>query len=488
MAEAKRLYLGLDVGTQGTKGLVVDADSRRIVARAGSSYELIPGLAAGAAEQHPDTWIDAIRDVASALFRQCDAAAIAAVAVSGQQHGAVVLDEDDRVVRPAKLWCDTQTVAEAVELSTAMGRNIPTGFTASKLLWIARHEPDAWARVRSVMLPHDFVTMRLTGRKGMESGDASGSGYFDPVSRTPSADDMRHIDPRLASLVAPMLESGRWWGTLDQYGAALLGLAEGTPVATGGGDNMMSAIGSGTTRAGVTTLSLGTSGTVFTHSDTPIIDPEGLIAPFCSSTGAWLPLLCVMNLTGVTEEVRRAFATDHDTLTAEASAVTIGADGLLWIPYLAGERVPDLPHASGTLLGMRAGHLDSATLFRAAIEGTSLNIAWGVDRLRALGIEPNEIRVVGGAAGNRLWRRVLADTLGCRVVAPVEQESAAFGAALQAYWTDRVEAGEHITADEAVAPFIELDDECTEPIDANVSIYDEMGARFREQVARLYDR
>jgi len=204
------LVLGLDVGTQGCKGLLVDADPRRVVARASVPYGLIEGLAPGAAEQHPHAWGDAVRAVVARLLAApgIDAEGVAAVGVSGQQHGLVVLDERDEVVRPAKLWCDTETAAEARELSDRLGRVVPTGFTASKILWLARREPEAWARVCAVMLPHDWVNFRLTGRKTAEAGDASGTSVFDPVARDWDRDAAREVDPRLPDMLPPLVDAG----------------------------------------------------------------------------------------------------------------------------------------------------------------------------------------------------------------------------------------------------------------------------------------
>jgi sugar (pentulose or hexulose) kinase len=232
--------------------------------------------------------------------------------------------------------------------------------------------------------------------------------------------------------------------------------------------------------------SLGTSGTVFTHSQTPILDPEGLIAPFCASVGGWLPLLCVMNLTGVTEEVRASCGRSHAELTEAASRVDAGCDGLLWLPYLAGERVPDLPRATGSLLGMRAGHLRPEVLYRAALEGTSLNLAWGVERMRALGLEVREVNLVGGAARNPLWRSILASCLDAPVQLLVEPESAALGAALQAAWTLRLERGEGAAIHELARPFIVREGEPALPDARWREVYALAGERLQERVRTLY--
>ncbi|MDF1799164.1 MAG: FGGY family carbohydrate kinase [Planctomycetota bacterium] len=544
--------LGLDVGTQGTKGVVIDRAAGAVVARASHSYDLIAGLAPGAAEQDPRTWRAAVRDVIAELLADPVVDAIEAVAVSGQQHGCVLLDGADEPVRAAKLWCDTETATEAAELG------VPTGFTASKVLWTRRHEPELWARTRRVLLPHDYINLLLTGVAAMESGDASGTGLFDVGARRFDAAAIARLDElsgdgsRLAERLPPLdvawdrgaprargNDPGRMPGDLAAPGpaasatgrsggsralettssndaaarraqlalepigrvtaaaAAEFGLAEGTLVARGGGDNMMSAIGSGATRPGVVVVSLGTSGTAFAHSDAPVVDPDGLIAPFCGSAGGWLPLLCVMNLTGVSEEVlagargaaelasAHATALDHAALTAAARAVPAGCDGLLWLPYLAGERVPDLPRATGTLLGMRAGHLHPGVLYRAALEGTSLNLAWGVERLRGLGVTADEVRLVGGAASNPLWREVLAASLGAPVTVLEEPESGALGAALQALASTVRARGEAADLHALAARFVRLG-ATTEPDPKLVATYAALGARFREAVAALY--
>ena len=419
------LFLGLDVGTQGTKGLVLDVESGRTLARAAAGYELIAGLPPGCAEQHPQTWLDAVRAVCGELSSEVDLSAVRGVGVSGQQHGAVLLDEQGEVVRPAKLWCDTSTATEAQELSARFGRALPVGFTASKLAWVARHEPENWERVRQVLLPHDYVNRVLSGVACMEYGDASGTGLFDPEARDFVASDLLALDARLPELLPPLVEPGVWIGGVSTRGAQLTGLPAGVPISTGGGDNMMSAVGSGATEPGVVVCSLGTSGTLFTHAEQPVVDPEGAIAPFCGSTGGWLPLLCVMNATGVTEEVRSAFGSTHAELTRAALEIEAGCDGLLWVPYLVGERVPDLPSATGTLLGMRPGCLEPGRLYRAALEGVSLNLAWGAGRMRGLGLAVDEVRLAGGASNNPLWRAILAACMDAPVIALEEPESAA---------------------------------------------------------------
>ncbi len=468
------LYIGFDVGTQGLKALCIDADSQSVVARAGRSYGLIPGLPPGAAEQHPDSWIDALRSVMQELRVQVDVGRVAAVGVSGQQHGAVVLDGSDDVIRPAKLWCDTTTSKEAAELG------VPAGFTASKLLWLKRHEDETWARIRSVLLPHEYVNFRLTGAKVAEAGDASGTGYFDVLARCWDSGALERIGAGVEAWLPPLVDSSVPAGFLNDSGAELLGLRAGVAVSAGGGDNMMSAIGSGATRPGVVVVSLGTSGTVFTQTATPTVDRSGLIAPFCDSTGAWLPLLCVMNMTGVLEEVRLAFdESSHESLTALAREVRVGAGGLRFLPYLQGERVPDLPRATGVLSGLRPGLMRSGYLYRAALEGTALTLARGVERMRGLGVCVDSVRLVGGGAKNPLWCEILADALNAPARCLAESESAALGAALQAHWMHRRQKDPFADVHELAAPYVNTRGGSFEPDRERVAAYAEIRDELR---------
>ncbi len=484
MAPSRR-FLGIDVGTQSTKALVIDADTGEVVSRGAVAYGLIEGLPKGHMEQHPETWIDAIRGAARQALHGMDPAAVLGVGVSGQQHGAVVLDEQSRVVRPAKLWCDTSTAAEAAQLSRALGREIPAGFTASKLAWTRDHEPRLWAKARHVLLPHDYVNFRLTDARTMECGDASGTGFFDSAARAFDARACAAIDARLLSMLPSLVAAGEPAGTLSAAGATLLGLCEGTLVSAGGGDNMMAAIGSGAAHSGVAVISLGTSGTVFARCDAPVVDPDGLIAPFCSSDGAWLPLLCVMNLTGVTETVRALTGMSHAALTAAAQAVPSGSDGLMWLPFLQGERVPNLPDATGQLVGMRGDNLTAGHLYRAALEGTSCNLALGAARLQRLGVPLVDVRLCGGAANNSLWQRILANLIGAPVRVVAETEAAALGAAIQAHWTHARVHGARENCGEAADSFVRTVGPAVEP-SPDRSADENLLGRFSEELFLRY--
>ena len=426
------LALGIDLGTQGAKALVIDADTGRVLGR-GSAPLAVDVPRAGAAEQHPDAWWAAIvHAVRQAIACDgVDGARIGSIGVSGQQHGCVALDASDRPVHPAKLWCDTECAAEAAALSAALGRRVPAGFTAPKLPWLRAHRPEAFVRIRRVMLPHDWVNLRLTGDAFTDAGDASGTGWMDVATRAHDRAAMDVVDPGLHAWVPRIAPADAIAGTLRAEAAAELGLRPGIAVAPGSGDNMMSAIGAGAVDQGTLVVSLGTSGTVFGPSDTPVIDPEGLVAAFCDATGRWLPLVCTMNCTVVTEEVRSAFGLPHDRLTELAADEPIGTHGVSFLPYLQGERVPDWPHATGALLGLRPGLMRPGVVYRAALEGATFALLHGVRRLGSLGVHARELRVVGGASRNPLWRQLLADAFGAPLRFPAEPESAALGAALQ---------------------------------------------------------
>jgi len=489
----RRLFLGLDVGTQGTKGLVWDAERGAVVARSSRAYGLIEGLPQGAAEQHPQTWLAAIEEVARELWRALDprAGELGGVGVSGQQHGLVVLDAEDRVLRAAKLWCDTSTVDEAAELSRALGRSVPTGFTAPKVLWLARREPELFERVRRVLLPHEYVNLCLCGEARAEPGDASGTGWLDPRTRRHDARALAAVHPRLAELLPPLVEAPQLAGTLTAEGARRLALSAdfaGVPLALGSGDNMCSAVGAGATREGVFVVSLGTSATVFGHASQPVVDPQGGIAPFCDATGGWLPLLCTMNATGVLEDVAAAYGSDLETLTRAAAVEPAGCEGLVYLPFLVGERVPDLPRACGVLDGLRPGHLRPARVFRAALEGVTCGLALGVERMRALGLPIERLRVVGGGARNRLWLEFLADALGAEVEASAEPESAALGAALLAVWSEARARGAPSSVDALSQAACRPAGEVVRPVPAREAAWRELRGRFRERLDARFGR
>ncbi len=438
------IFLGIDSGTQSTKTVAVDGDSGELLARAQAAYGLIEGLPAGHLEQDPQVWEAAMEETVASCLEQIGPrrTEVRGIGVSGQQHGLVVMDAGDSVIRPAKLWCDTSTVAQCSEYEAAFGgveglirlagNAILPGYTAPKILWLKQNEPDHFARVRSVLLPHDFLNFRLTGVKRMEYGDASGTGLLDVRRREWCDALVTFTDPRLWECLPPLGDSRQAQGELKPDLAARWGVGNGVLVSAGGGDNMMGAIGTGNVAPGVFTVSLGTSGTVYAAAGEPVIDPRGEVAAFCDSTGHWLPLVCTMNVTVLTEQMRGLFGWDLEGFEAQAESSAPGAGGLLFLPYLNGERTPNLPEGCAVLHGMRSDNLTPGNLARAALEGVTLGLAYGMQRFRDLGVAPSEIRLTGGGSNSKLWRQVAADAFGAETVCLRTGEGAALGAALQA--------------------------------------------------------
>ncbi|GAC1414736.1 MAG: xylulokinase [Acidobacteriaceae bacterium] len=407
----------------------------------------------GAREQQPVWWVDALRvSVQQALagVQHC----VTALSVSGQQHGLVVLDEKREVIRPAKLWNDTETAPQNQQLLEAFGGKkewferfgiVPlTGYTASKLLWMKQHEPENFSRIRHILLPHEYLNFYLTGRMCAEDGDASGTAFFDIRTRTWVREILDWVDGGTGQLFAslpPLVRLDEPVGTLRTEVAADLGLPATCVVAVGGGDNMMGAIGTGNVREGVVTLSLGTSSTVYSFRESPPHDPTGCVAPFCSSSGGWLPLVCTMNATNVVTQAVQALGRSVADIEEALASTAPGADGLVFLPFLNGERTPDLPNATGTLSGISANNFTWANLIRAAIEGVSFGILNGLDRILKGGTA-DRIVAIGGGARSTAWRQLLADASGAHVVTPVEAEAGCLGAAMQAMYLDLLLKGE----------------------------------------------
>jgi len=438
-------FLGIDSGTQSTKAVLVEADTGRVLAVGRAPHALIADMP-GQKEQQPSWWVEALARAAREALASAPGVEVLGIGVSGQQHGLVVLDDRDAVLRPAKLWNDVTSAPQCLRLTERLGGRdaairltgnaLLAGYTAGKVLWLKEREPETYARVRWILLPHDYLNFWLTGERCMECGDASGTAFFDVRRRTWSTEVLQAIDAGrdLSTCLPPLLPSHAVAGRLRPEAAGMLGLPGRIPVATGGGDNMMAAIGTANIRPGVVTVSLGTSGTAFAYSDAPVVDPGGELAAFCDSTGAWLPLVCTMNVTGATEMVRRWFGVSPQELDAAVATVPPGCDGLLFLPYLEGERTPNLPGATGVFYGLRRATDSPAHLIRAAMEGATLGLRYGMDILRRLGIAPAKISLAGGGAQSPVWRQICADIFGVPVVRSAVEEAAAYGAALQARW------------------------------------------------------
>ena len=478
---------------------MLDGEAGQVIAEASAPHALVE-LNNGRREQEPAWWTGAL---ASALLKVLaapgvDRKQVRAMGVSGQQHGFVPLDAEGGVIRPAKLWCDTETATEAEELTAALGgpdrvveltgNSVAVGFTASKVTWLKKHEPANYDRLDCILLPHDYLNFWLTGRKRAEYGDASGTAFFDIRSRTWSQEVLQAMDPsgKLADCVPELIQSDQPVGTIRPEIAARFGLPPDVLVSCGGGDNMMSAIGSGAVVSGVVTASLGTSGTIFAAADRPVVDPAGELAAFCSSSGRWLPLVCTMNVTVSTELTRALLGCDLTQFNLAAGSAPVGAQGLLLIPFFNGERTPALPQATASLTGLTGANYNRANLCRSAMEGPSLGLRYGLEVMIRQGVEPNEIRLVGGGAKSGVWRRIIAAVFNRPVVCPVVSEAGALGAAVQAMFCRERSAGAAIELKELTDHCIRLDEASrVAPSPTEAALYSRMYGRYLRTIEAL---
>jgi xylulokinase len=415
--------IGLDVGTTSVKGLALGADGE-VVAGAEEGYPLSTPRP-GWAEQDPDLWWEAAEKVLAALPDQP-----AAIGLSGQMHGLVALDGSDRPVRPALLWNDQRTGAEAEEVQERLGglsgtvqatanRSL-TGFTAPKLRWLARHEPDAFARVRSVMLPKDYVRLRLCGERATDVSDASGTGWFDVGAREWSG---RAID-------ALGLEAS-WLPTALECPEESGRTGDGVPVAAGAGDQGAGAVGVGIDRPGRASVVLGTSGVVLGGLPDFAAEPEGRVQVCCHGVpGAWFAMGVILSAAGSLRWLRDTLDAPYETLLAEAERWPPGCDGLTFLPYLTGERTPVFdPHARGAFTGLEIRH-DRGALARAVLEGVAHALRDALDLVVGLGGRLEVGRVSGGGGRSDLWLRIIASALELPLERVAVDEGAAYGAAL----------------------------------------------------------
>lgn len=485
--ESNTYFIGVDLGTQGMKTLLVYGETGSVVCKTVENYGLIENLPPGHKEQDPQVWIDAFHKTVKELLSKSgiDPRSIRAIGVSGQQHGFVPLDEEGKVIRPAKLWNDTSTAGECEYLTRKLGgidkvikligNPFLPGYTAPKILWLKRNEPKNYSRLKHVLLPHDYLNYYLTGNMVMEYGDASGTAIMDVRRRVWCKKVIDAIDPDLENKLPPLQGSDKPAGVIRKEIAEEFGFREDVIVSAGGGDNMMGAIGTGNVRKGIVTASFGTSGTIYAYSETPVVDSKGEIAAFCDSTNAWLPLLCTMNVTVATEYVRELFNMTHEDLTKAVEEAPVGANGLLLIPYFEGERTPNVPDGTGVFFGLNSRTFNKQNIARAAMEGVTLGMNYGLNRMKELGIKPSEIRLTGGGSKNRAWRQIAADIFNTEVVCIKVDEGAAYGAALQAMWCYLNYMGSKISIGEVCDRFVQLDEKTrVSPRASNVEIYKEL--------------
>ncbi|MCV0403129.1 MAG: xylulokinase [Chloroflexi bacterium] len=438
------LVLGIDVSTTATKALLVDTEGTPRGSGTMSYDYAVPRPQWS--EQEPALWWDAACGAIRAALDDAgvSGADVAAVGLSGQMHGAVLLDESDEPVRPAILWNDQRTGAEcdaireavgAARLIELTGNDALTGFTAPKLLWVRAHEPERWRRVAHLLLPKDYVRLRLTGEHAVDKADGAGTLLFDLAARdwSPEVLEALDLDPGILPSTA---EGPEATGTITASAAAATGLRAGTPVVAGGGDQAANAVGVGATDPGVVALSLGTSGVVFAATDAPIVEPRGRVHAFCHAVpDRWHLMSVMLSAAGSLRWFRDALAPGRsfEELVAEAAGAPPGSDGLWFLPYLTGERSPHPdPDARGAFIGLTVGH-GRAHMARAVLEGVAYGLRDGLDLMIAAGMpRPAQIRASGGGLASELWQQILADVLDVELTAVATTEGAAHGAALLA--------------------------------------------------------
>ncbi len=443
-AEMKAFWLGLDIGTGGSRALLVDREGKQVAAVTALHEEMLMEQPLYA-EQRPENWWDAAQLAIQGVLAEAGVtgADVRGVGLSGQMHGCVLLDAANNVIRPALIWCDQRSQAQVDFIHEKLGREnvvaaianpVLTGFTLPKLLWVRDHEPHNFERVRKLLLPKDYVRFQLTGDFATEVSDASGTALLDVLHRRWSKTMLEGLDLD-ASILPRVYESSDVTGVISARAAALTGLAEGTPVVGGGGDQAASAVGNGIVEHGIVSCTLGTSGVVFAHMDKVAYDPQGRVHTFCHAVRDKWHVMGVTQGAGLSLQwLRNQLApnTTYQELMTEAATAPAGSQGLFWLPYLMGERTPHLdPEARGGWIGLTARHT-RADLIRAVIEGVSFSQKDCLDIIEELGVPVSSVRASGGGARSPFWRQILADVFGKRVASLETQEGSAYGAALLA--------------------------------------------------------
>jgi xylulokinase len=489
--------IGLDVGTSGAKALVCDADGR-LLASALAEYPLSSPRPLWS-EQSPADWWSGVQGAVRSALEQSgvDPAQVVGLGLTGQMHGAVFLDAHDQVIRPALLWNDQRTAAEceqitqlvgAARLIELAGNPALTGFQAPKIVWLRNHEPEHYARLARVLLPKDYIRLLLTGVAASDASDAAGTLLLDLRTRDWSDEILGRLEiPR--AWLPRVYEGPEVTGALLPEVARLLGLPAGIPVAAGGGDNAAAAVGTGVVRAGVVSSSIGTSGVLFAHSDAIALDPQGRLHTFCHVVPGQYHLMAVTLSAGgsfrwLRDTLRQAAPAaqtlSYTDLTDLAAAAPAGSDGLLFLPYLTGERTPHLdPLARGAFVGLTARHT-LGHMARAVMEGVVFSLRDGLEIMREQGLPIEQIRATGGGGRSPLWRQMQADIYGSPVATLVAEEGPAYGAALLAGVASGVFASVHDAADRCVAVA-----DVTQPDAAASARYEQIYAIYRAAYGAL---
>lgn len=493
------IFLGIDISATGTRALALDLESAAVLAESFSPHRWIEGLPEGHREQDPLRWVEAVDHA----VRHCLAGIpaqrekIAGIGVSSCTQGIVVLDRENRVVRPTKMPGDFSAKRQAEEIARAFGGSpgmielagnpLSADCAAAQCLWLKQHEPYHFQRAALILSIKDFINYWLTGEVATDAGMASASGLLDVRQRQWSADICSLIDLRLPEWLPPIKPSLDPCGSLRKALADGWGLDPQTVVSLGSGAPMLSSLAAGCVAPEKVSLELGTSGTLSGVSRTPSVDLRGEVAALCDATGQWLASAITANAVTAPEMVRRHYGWSPEAFEEMIAASSPGAEGLLLLPYVTGEKTPNLPEASGVLHGITLDNFTPANLARATTEGVALGLGYGLSRMRELGFDPQEIQLTGIGAGSQVTRQLLADVFGTSVVALSSPQGAAFGAAFHAALVFFRHSGETLTIDE-MAQYLVIVDESTrcQPNPSNHSLYQDLISRQQYLVDTLH--
>lgn len=496
--------LGIDIGTSGTKTVLFDEAGHGVASYTGEYPMAQPKN--GWAEQDPADWWKAVVDGIRAVLAKSgiDAGEIRGIGLSGQMHSLVLLDEKGEVLRPSILWCDQRTAVECEEIHALMGGKehyieitanpALTGFTAGKILWVRKHEPEIYAKARHILLAKDYIRYKLCNVFATEVSDASGMGLLDVPNRCWSQEVLEKLDIDPAML-AKVYESPEVTGTITAEAAALTGLKEGTIVVGGAGDNAAAAVGTGVVEDGRAFATIGTSGVVFAHTDKLSIDPKGRVHTFCCAVpGAWhvmgVTLAAGQSLKWYRDnfcdadkvEAEKQGVDPYDLMTAEAAKTPIGSNRLIYLPYLMGERTPHLdPDCRGAFVGLSGMHT-RYDLVRAVMEGVTFSLRDCAEILRGMGVQSDVILACGGGGSSAFWRQMMADILGCPVATTISKEGPALGVAILA----GVGAGLYPSVPEACRKIVGVN-ASQAPVAEHVAEYDKFYEIYRGLYPALKD-
>ena len=487
-------FLGIDLGTSSVKIIVMDEEGK-VIASLSKEYPVFYPEQ-GWAEQNPEDWWNATKEGIKELIenKQIDGKTIKSIGFSGQMHGLVTLDENDNVLMPAILWCDQRTGEECAyiteivgedKLSKYTGNKALTGFTAPKILWIKKHRQEVYSKVRHILLPKDYIRFKLTGEYATDVSDASGTLLFDVENRVWSREMLDALKIS-EDLLPKCYESSQVTGIISKKAALETGLEEGTLVVGGGGDQAAGAVGTGTVESGIISVAMGTSGVVFASQKEYAVDSENRLHSFCHANDEWhvmgVMLSAASCLKWWVETVNKGDSRTFDELLNEAEKIPAGSEGLIFLPYLMGERTPySDPYAKGCFIGLSITHT-RAHMTRAILEGVAFGLKDSLELVRNLDIPINEVRVSGGGAKSKLWRQILADIFDTRIDMINSVDGPSYGAAILA----AVGAGKFDSVNEACSKMIKVT-ESVYPNKMNIDKYEKRYQIYSSLYGKLKD-